>query len=85
MDICRHELGHAAGQDGLEVPPGKGVLALGEEGAGKFEANANQAGVRHQHPAEGGDGLVEKRVAAVFVRRRGGGLDGGHALAEQRC
>ena len=66
MDIRRYRLRHAAGQHGLEMAPGKGVLPLEEEGAGEFEADADQIGVGHQHLAEGGDGLIKQCVAAVF-------------------
>ena len=81
--VHRDRLRHAAGQHRLEMAPGEGVLSLEVEGAGELEADADQAGIRNQHLAEGGDRLVEKRVAAVFVRGRGGGLDGGHPLAKQ--
>ena len=83
MDIRRDRLRHAAGQHGLEMAPGKGVLTLEIEGAGKLEADADETGVRHQHLAEGGDRLVKQCVAAVFVLLHDSLLHRLHALLEQ--
>ena len=38
------------------------VLALQEESPGKLQADADEAGVRDQHGAEGRDGLVQQRL-----------------------
>ena len=76
-------VGHVAGQDGLEVLPGQPVLSFQEEGVGQLQAHPHEVRVVDQHGVEGGDGLVEQRVAAVLVRLDIRLLDRGHAVAEQ--
>ncbi len=63
------------------MPAGEGVLPLEIEGAGQLQADANEAGVDHQHPAEDGDRLVEQLVPPVAFGRHGG-LDRLHAIAK---
>ena len=49
------------------MAPGERVLALEEEGAGEFEADAHQRGTPDEHGAEGGDRLVQQIVSS-FLR-----------------
>ena len=69
--------GRSPSEDLLEVPAGEGVLALEEEGPGEFQPHPHQLRTVYEHGAEGGDGLVQQRVARVLgnlglLRRAGG-------------
>ena len=62
VDVEHHRRRRLAGQHLLEMPRGQRVLALQEESPGKLQADADEAGVRDQHGAEGRDGLVQQRL-----------------------
>ena len=83
LDIGRDLRGHPAGQHRLEMPPGKRVLLLEEEGAGEFKTHTDQTGVHNQHLPEGRDRLVQQIVPLVFVLGNRRGLDRRHAPLEQ--
>ena len=66
MTLSATPAGGFAGQHQLEMSLRQLVLALEEKGAGEFQPHADQPGLRDQHGVEGGDGLVQQRVARVF-------------------
>ena len=85
VDVEHHRRRRLAGQHLLEMPRRQRVLALQEESPGKLQADANQAGVRDQHGAEGRDGLVQQRLACVVGNIRPPcSSDGREAVEEER-
>ena len=52
------------------MPRRQTVLALEEEGAAELKADAEEFRTADQHAVEGGDGLVEQRVALLLVDAR---------------
>ena len=74
VDVEHHRRRRLARQHLLEMLPRQLVLALQEKGPAELQADPNQAGPRDQHGMEGGDGLVQQRIARVlryarFLRR----------------
>ena len=50
----------------FEMPRGKPVLALEEEGAGEFRADPDRLGPADRHLAEGDDSRVQQRVPGLL-------------------
>ena len=85
LDVLHHRRRRLAAQHPLEMAAGERVLALEEEGPGKVEPGAHQAGPDHQHAPQGGDGGVEKGRAGLGVDAfLAGRRDAGAADQEQQ-
>ena len=86
LDVLHHRRRRLAAQHPLEMTAGERVLALEEEGPGKVEPGAHQAGPDYQHAPQGGNGGVEKGRAGLgadaFPAGRG---DAGPADQEQQA
>ena len=66
VDVQHHRSRRLARQHLLEMPRRQRVLALQEEGLGELQAGTDQTGLPDQHPAQGGDGGVQKRVPRLL-------------------
>ena len=85
VDVEHHRRRRLAGQHLLEMPRRQRVLALEEEGPGKLQADADEAGVRDQHGAEGRDGLVQQRLACVVGNIRPLCSSDGREAVNEEC